>query len=178
MPVEEGDAGPLSQPPGQEPGLVEPPFSLFCWMEGHGDERIQTRPDVLLPPQAPDDKIAQVPSEDFESSVLEDKDGLFDHAFIPGGRPMFGEKRPSLQARGAEMALSSPGEESSATKTEGRIRPLQAFQAVSTDDFFSGPNQEGPTDFTGRRKEEEGPQLPPGGEPGAERCQVDSSLFC
>jgi len=149
-------------------------------MKGHGDDGLDSGPEVFFLAKGADEEVRQQPGEDGEPPVFIEKYDILGDTLVPGPGTVPRKWGPLLQAIEAKMGLTSALEKASAAETARGIRPSQSLQAIPADDFFAGPLQESLTDLAGRGKKEELPELSPKGKPaGQERGQpFSASFFC
>jgi hypothetical protein len=137
-------------------------------MQGHGDDRLDAGPEVVLPADALDHKIRQNPGEDFISVILIKQNEVLDDPLVPAPGPVTSEGRPRGQAVRAKMGLTGAVEKKTAADAGRGIRPLEFGEALPADDLFAGSLEKRLTDLAGGGEKEEFPQLSPRGKPSGE----------
>jgi hypothetical protein len=149
-------------------------------MEGHGNNGLDSRPDVLLPAEAPDDEVRQNPGENLVPAVFIEQNDILDDTVVPGRGAMLRERGPVSEAAGADVRLSGPVKETAATKTEGGPRGSQSLETSPANDFLSRLFKKSVANLTGGGKDKELAELSPGGKPpGQAGLQAfSSSFFC
>jgi len=150
-----GDSRPPPDFPGDFDGLIEASLPTAPFMEGNGDNQVDSKPEFLVLFQRLVRHSPENPAQRPEPPVLQEQQGVFKDAPIPAGRSMPAKRGRRNGTGAASMRLRLPLEKPPANRAGGRSVQLDPVQAIRAEDPVTPVLEKRAANFAERGEEDQ-----------------------